>query len=161
MVFPDWMAEEGLKVWNKAAKIEVAIICWSIWKHRNKLVWKAKIPVLDELVSLAKLNFVDWSNAQKMFVIPARVRELNGEGLEHWTDHTRISHAQSKLMLMGLHLLLETQIASRQGKLQPYIVEANKVAFSLAHASLFEAGCIFREDILPPDIASMVLDDLS
>lgn len=35
---------EGLKVWSKAAKIEVAMIYWSIWKHRNELVCKAKIP---------------------------------------------------------------------------------------------------------------------
>ncbi|KAK1391269.1 hypothetical protein POM88_010325 [Heracleum sosnowskyi] len=31
----------------------------------------------------------------------------------------------------------------------------------MARASLFQTGCIFREDNLSPDIASIVLDDLS
>ena len=47
--FADW-GQEGFKVWNKINKLEVAMLCWSIWKHRNELVWQAKIPVMNEVL---------------------------------------------------------------------------------------------------------------
>lgn len=55
-------------VWNKAAKIEVAMICWSIWKNRNKLVWKAKILVLVGVVSLANQTLLIGVMLQKSLV---------------------------------------------------------------------------------------------
>ena len=61
------------------------MLCWSIWKHINELVWQAKIPVMNEVVTFAKLNFVDWRNAQKMYSISAQIREANREEKEHWT----------------------------------------------------------------------------
>ncbi|KAF4378630.1 hypothetical protein F8388_001284 [Cannabis sativa] len=64
MTFAAWF-EEGLRVWTASEKLEASMIVWAIWKHRNELVWNSKRPEVSEVVTLAKLNFIDWYNAHK------------------------------------------------------------------------------------------------
>ncbi|KAF4355679.1 hypothetical protein F8388_013096 [Cannabis sativa] len=67
MLFSNWF-EAGLASWNTAEALEASMVCWSIWTHRNDLVWNFKHPDAGEVVALAQFNYVDWFNAQKLNV---------------------------------------------------------------------------------------------
>ncbi|KAF4385970.1 hypothetical protein G4B88_031105 [Cannabis sativa] len=57
IVFTSWF-EGGLKAWNVAESLEAAMILWSIWKHRNELVWNSKQQDANEVLSgFDELNF--------------------------------------------------------------------------------------------------------
>uniref|UniRef100_A0A803PBR3 Uncharacterized protein n=1 Tax=Cannabis sativa TaxID=3483 RepID=A0A803PBR3_CANSA len=118
MTFAGWL-EEGLQFWNKANFLGDAMICWAIWKLRNNLVWNSKQPVVIEMISLAKLNFVeccgvlDPSEFHTIKVNIYRALFSNerrfGVGLMDWTT---------------AGLVLETKIMNKVGVLQPHVVEA-------------------------------------
>ncbi|KAM6577771.1 hypothetical protein CsatB_029608 [Cannabis sativa] len=84
MTWAAWF-EEGLVRWTMAERLEASMVCWSVWKHRNELVWNAKQPVVSDVVTLAKLNFIDWYNAQKNNQPSLEINGSVDTSLEHWT----------------------------------------------------------------------------
>ncbi|KAF4364085.1 hypothetical protein G4B88_015119 [Cannabis sativa] len=64
MLFSSWF-EAVLVSWNSAEALEAGMVCWSVWTRRNELVWNFKHPDASEVVAMAKLNYVEWFNAQK------------------------------------------------------------------------------------------------
>ncbi|KAF4390935.1 hypothetical protein G4B88_030613 [Cannabis sativa] len=65
LMFSSWF-EAGLVSWNSVEALEAGMVCWSVWTHRNELVWNSKHPDASEVVTMAKLNYVEWFNAQKV-----------------------------------------------------------------------------------------------
>ncbi|KAM6544960.1 hypothetical protein CsatB_025696 [Cannabis sativa] len=63
MLFTSWF-EAGLISWRDDESVEAAMVLWSIWNTRNDVVWNAKIPMMEEVIQLAKITYVDWFNAQ-------------------------------------------------------------------------------------------------
>ncbi|KAF4388051.1 hypothetical protein F8388_014734 [Cannabis sativa] len=53
MLFSSWF-EAGLVSWNTAEALEAGMVCWSVWTHRNDLVWNSKHPDASEVVAMAK-----------------------------------------------------------------------------------------------------------
>ncbi|XP_030478238.1 uncharacterized protein LOC115695301 [Cannabis sativa] len=64
MLFTSWF-EEGLNIWSEVESVEAAMILWSIWNTRNDVVWNDKLSMVDEVIQNAKINYVDWFNAQQ------------------------------------------------------------------------------------------------
>ncbi|KAF4349491.1 hypothetical protein F8388_008434 [Cannabis sativa] len=59
----------GAMAWNVAESLEAVMILWSIWKHRNELVWNSKQQDANEVLSVAKLNYVDWVDARNKLIL--------------------------------------------------------------------------------------------
>ncbi|KAM6588598.1 hypothetical protein CsatA_011203 [Cannabis sativa] len=138
MLFSSWL-EAGLVLWNSAEALEAGMVCWSIWNRRNELVWNFKHPDASEVVAMAKLNYVEWFNAQKVNVTDACLTGTTTLPVERWkapdfplvkvnVDGALFSaHGQYGLGLIARSaagLVLGARSLSREGSLQPHIVEA-------------------------------------
>uniref|UniRef100_A0A803QS69 Reverse transcriptase domain-containing protein n=1 Tax=Cannabis sativa TaxID=3483 RepID=A0A803QS69_CANSA len=136
MLFCSWW-EEGLQVWNEAECLEAGMVLWSIWKVRNEVVWNEKQPTSEEVLFLAKLNFVDWYNAQNQEL--GSPNEPNRVSLEHWTPPTFPKYKvnvdgalfpNEKSYGIGLvardsfGLVIQAKTLKKAGDLQPHEVEA-------------------------------------
>ncbi|XP_060960744.1 uncharacterized protein LOC133031285 [Cannabis sativa] len=117
--------------------IEAAMTFWSIWTHRNDLIWNSKQPVSRDVVTLAKLNYIDWFNAQQHNVTTAPVDGLNGRYGVGFDARTAAG------------LVLEARVISKSGYLQPHVVEAIgiKEALSWSEANgwpkvVIESDCL-------------------
>ncbi|KAM6559544.1 hypothetical protein CsatA_028783 [Cannabis sativa] len=138
MTFAAWF-EEGLDKWTMAERLEASMVCWSVWKHRNELVWNSTMPTVSDVVTLAKLNFIEWYNAQKN---NQPTYEDNGSvdgNLEHWTPpnfptiKVNVDGAiftNEKRFGIGLvarsstGLVIQAKRISKVGILKPHVVEA-------------------------------------
>uniref|UniRef100_A0A803PWI0 Uncharacterized protein n=1 Tax=Cannabis sativa TaxID=3483 RepID=A0A803PWI0_CANSA len=69
MTFTSWF-EEGMDQWSDAKCVEAAMILWSVWKLRNDVVWSSISPSTDEVIHIAKVNYMDWCNAQHFEIEP-------------------------------------------------------------------------------------------
>ncbi|KAM6563495.1 hypothetical protein CsatB_023493 [Cannabis sativa] len=138
MSFSSWF-EAGLASWNTAEALEVGMVCWSIWTHRNDLVWNSKHPDAGEVVAMAQLNYIDWFNAQKLNVTDVNLNGPTALLVEQWTtpDFPFIKVNVDGALFAdqgryGLGLIarsatgwvLGARSLSREGALQPHIVEA-------------------------------------
>ncbi|KAM6569095.1 hypothetical protein CsatB_017080 [Cannabis sativa] len=81
--FAAWF-QSGLAKWDAATKIEVSMLCWSLWKFRNDKVWNAKSPLVEEIVTSAKLTLANWINAQNRFQTTP-ISHSRVDNNEHWT----------------------------------------------------------------------------
>lgn len=73
---------------------EVAVTCWAIWRARNKLVWKEKALMLNEVVSTTKVYLKKWKithNREKFLPLPSNLLK---DGAVKWE---RTSHNQLKI----------------------------------------------------------------
>ncbi|KAM6558899.1 hypothetical protein CsatA_028138 [Cannabis sativa] len=138
MTFTAWF-EEGLDKWTMAERVEASMVCWSVWKHRNELVWNSTMPTVSDVVTLAKLNFIEWYNAQKN---NQPTPEDNGSvdgNLEHWTPpnfptiKVNVDGAiftNERRFGIGLvarsstGLAIQAKRLSKVGALKPHVVEA-------------------------------------
>ncbi|XP_060962068.1 uncharacterized protein LOC133032213 [Cannabis sativa] len=153
---------------------------------------------------MAKLNYVEWFNAQKHNVTDANLNWPTALLVEQWTapdfPFVKVNVDGALFSVQGRYglgliarsaagMVLGARILSREGSLQPHIVQAigikealswskangwsdvvvktdclrrsaNKVAHALARSSLSEADRIFSMNSLPFVIASLILDDL-
>uniref|UniRef100_A0A803PFI6 Reverse transcriptase zinc-binding domain-containing protein n=1 Tax=Cannabis sativa TaxID=3483 RepID=A0A803PFI6_CANSA len=82
--FAGWF-DDGLKLWTKEDRTGAAMLCWSIWNNRNNSVWNSKQSSVEEVVSIASLNFVSWNNAQNQSHISPSGHGQQGRYIEHWT----------------------------------------------------------------------------
>ncbi|XP_060963698.1 uncharacterized protein LOC133033112 [Cannabis sativa] len=81
--FAAWF-QSGLAKWDAATKIEVSMLCWSLWKFRNDKVWNAKSPLVEEIVTSAKLTLANWINAPNRFQTTP-ISHSRVDNNEHWT----------------------------------------------------------------------------
>uniref|UniRef100_A0A803PDL7 Reverse transcriptase domain-containing protein n=1 Tax=Cannabis sativa TaxID=3483 RepID=A0A803PDL7_CANSA len=82
--FAGWF-DDGLKLWTKEDRTGAAMLCWSIWNNCNNSVWNSKQSSVEEVVSIASLNFVSWNNAQNQSHISPSGHGQQGRYFEHWT----------------------------------------------------------------------------
>ncbi|KAM6542887.1 hypothetical protein CsatB_007334 [Cannabis sativa] len=115
------------------------MIVWAIWKHRNELVWNSKRPEVSEVVTLAKLNFIDWYNAHKNTVPTHDVNGSDVEVLERWTapqfpmikvnvDGAIFSNERrfgiGLIARTAAGVVLQAKSLLKEGVLKPHMVEA-------------------------------------
>ncbi|XP_060971994.1 uncharacterized protein LOC133038035 [Cannabis sativa] len=146
MLFSSWF-EVGLVSWNTTEALEAGMVCWSVWTHRNDLVWNSKHHDVSEVVAMTKLNYVEWFNAQKLNVTDASLNWPTAVPVEQWTapdfpfvkvnvDGALFS-AQGRyglglIEISAAGLVLGARSLSREGSLQPHIVEAIGVKEALS-----------------------------
>ncbi|XP_030503490.1 uncharacterized protein LOC115718807 [Cannabis sativa] len=138
ILFSSWF-EAGLGSWNTAEALEAGMVCWSIWTHRNELVWNSKHPDAREVVAMAQLNYVDWFNVQKLNATDVSLSGPTALPVEQWTtpDFPFVKVNVDGALFAdqgryGLGLIARSAAAwvlgarslSREGALQPHIVEA-------------------------------------
>uniref|UniRef100_A0A803NVY9 Reverse transcriptase zinc-binding domain-containing protein n=1 Tax=Cannabis sativa TaxID=3483 RepID=A0A803NVY9_CANSA len=136
MVFTSWF-DGGLKAWNVAKSLEAAMILWSIWKHRNELVWNSNQQDSNEVLSVAKLNYVDWIDARNKLVVAAESCVVGG--VDKWTAPDFLfvkvnvdgalfsSHGRYGVGLVArtvVGIVMAARTLCKEGDLQPHIVEA-------------------------------------
>lgn len=61
--FYQWLLVNFQRV-NNERKAEITMLCWSIWKSRNELVWNQKNLQVEMVVISAKTYIVQWKKAQ-------------------------------------------------------------------------------------------------
>ncbi|XP_060960628.1 uncharacterized protein LOC133031203 [Cannabis sativa] len=119
--------------------LEAGMICWSVWTRHNDLVWNSKHPDASEVVTMEKLNYVEWFNAQKHNVTDASLNWPTALPVEQWTTpdfpFVKVNVDGALFSIQGRYglglivrsaagMVLEARILSREGSLQPHIVEA-------------------------------------
>uniref|UniRef100_A0A803Q8D5 RNase H type-1 domain-containing protein n=1 Tax=Cannabis sativa TaxID=3483 RepID=A0A803Q8D5_CANSA len=144
MVFTSWF-EGGLKAWNVAESLEAVMILWSIWKHRNELVWNSKQQDSNKVLSVAKLNYVDLVDARNKLVVAADSCVVGG--VDKWTapDFPFLkvsvdgalfsSHGSYGVGLVArtvAGIVMAARTLCKGGDLQPHIVEAIGVKEALS-----------------------------
>uniref|UniRef100_A0A803PVV6 Reverse transcriptase zinc-binding domain-containing protein n=1 Tax=Cannabis sativa TaxID=3483 RepID=A0A803PVV6_CANSA len=107
--------------------------------HRNDLVWNSKQPVPSDVVTLAKLNYVDWFNAQQHNGIDVPVDDLHVQSVNHWTapdlPYVKVNVDGAIFTTQGRYgvglvvrtiagLVLAVRVLPKSGSLQPHVVEA-------------------------------------
>ncbi|KAM6542308.1 hypothetical protein CsatB_006755 [Cannabis sativa] len=115
------------------------MVCWSVWTHRNDLVWNSKHSDASEVVTMAKLNYVEWFNAQKHNVTDANLNWPTALPVEQWTTpdfpFVKVNVDGALFSVQGRYglgliarsaagMVLGARILSREGSLQPHIVQA-------------------------------------
>ncbi|KAM6584918.1 hypothetical protein CsatB_011920 [Cannabis sativa] len=144
MIFSSWF-DEGLRHWEAGEITEVVMMCWSIWHHRNQLVWMEKQPTVDDVILFAKLSFEEWSNAQKLSIVTNLVsRQVE---IEHWTKplYPRIKVNVDGAVFMdsrrfgygcvardSLGAVVKAKRGSREGVFEPLLVEAMSIKEALS-----------------------------
>ncbi|KAF4379751.1 hypothetical protein F8388_023768 [Cannabis sativa] len=76
MTFGSWF-EEGFSRWSDVVCVEAAMTLWALWKVRNEVVWNSVSPSFDEVIHMAKVNYSDWCNAQRMTPLQSSRTLLN------------------------------------------------------------------------------------
>ncbi|XP_074342936.1 uncharacterized protein LOC141680672 [Apium graveolens] len=61
--FAEWMVE-SFDTWPVQKRQEAAMLCWSLWKGRNNLVWNQKGLEASEVVVSARMALNKWKKAQ-------------------------------------------------------------------------------------------------
>lgn len=79
--FEEWLAAAFKKLGKKGAGL-VSMLCWSLWRARNDMVWKNRSSSVMGVVTSAKSYLDQWSRAQDSTrVIPLQNTE-RGDGAE-------------------------------------------------------------------------------
>uniref|UniRef100_A0A803PIQ4 RNase H type-1 domain-containing protein n=1 Tax=Cannabis sativa TaxID=3483 RepID=A0A803PIQ4_CANSA len=138
MLFMSWF-EAGLISSREEESVEAAMVLWSIWNTINDVVWNAKIPMMEEVIQLAKITYVDWFNAQKADAdIPKDYHEPRSD---KWKAPE--------------FPIIEAKTVCKLGALQPHEVEAMgmKEAFSWIKANAWQ-------DVIVESDCLQVISDL-
>lgn len=71
------------------------MICWSLWKARNELVWNDKYARVNVVIARVKRYLLQWNQAQKQKPQSQYPYFVEGDGKEIWvapqTDYMKIS----------------------------------------------------------------------
>uniref|UniRef100_A0A803NNS8 RNase H type-1 domain-containing protein n=1 Tax=Cannabis sativa TaxID=3483 RepID=A0A803NNS8_CANSA len=142
------------------------MMCWSIWHHRNQLVWKEWININD-VTLFAKLNFEEWINAQKLSIVTNHVpRQVE---IEHWTKtvYPRIKvNVDGAVFLDSRHfgygcvardslgMVVKAKHGSKEVVFEPLLVEAMSIKEALSWIK--DRG--WTDVILESDCLTMVAD---
>lgn len=81
--FYQWL-ERNLHHSSKERKAEIVMLCWNIWKARNKLVWNQKQSQVDIVVAAARDYLEQWRKAQYLSTVALFQYSHKGDGAEKW-----------------------------------------------------------------------------
>ncbi|KAH6763495.1 hypothetical protein C2S52_020928 [Perilla frutescens var. hirtella] len=123
---------------GKVRQGKVAVVCWSIWRARNALVWNGQSPRVEVVVFAAKLYLEQWRVAQdKSKVVPSS-SSLAEDGTVAWVRPDELStkvNVNAALFtdrgLFGLGMvardssgqLVEARTVCREGVVVPELTE--------------------------------------
>lgn len=112
----------------------LSVVCWSIWRGRNELVWNQKYDSVGEVVALARAILC----AQNRTPIASQEYVYPGDGCEHWTkpatntikinvdaaifeESTRYGYAWVARNSEGS--LVEAKVIGKHGRVNPEVAE--------------------------------------
>lgn len=81
--FAEWLMN-SFNGWNKNKRQLGAMLCWSIWKCRNDMVWKQKCLEVDDVVMSANVVLNQWQCAQDKFFNHYLCLMTQEDGDERW-----------------------------------------------------------------------------
>ncbi|XP_062076041.1 uncharacterized protein LOC133780185 [Humulus lupulus] len=70
--------------YGKEKRVEIAMLCWSIWGSRNALIWKQKNASVQQIKMTAAVTLEQWCTARDSTEVFMDSFEP-GDGLERWT----------------------------------------------------------------------------
>ncbi|XP_074342149.1 uncharacterized protein LOC141679584 [Apium graveolens] len=144
--FVEWFSKL-IQEYNTKAMKSISMVCWSLWKNRNNIVWNEKSLEATEVVNSSILVFNQWKSAQDRsfdnsfgFITPS-------DGKEHWklpqinmimvnTDATLFEDSGhfSFSILARDHegCMVEAKACCKQGSIAPELAEAIGVREALS-----------------------------
>ncbi|XP_074324391.1 uncharacterized protein LOC141661307 [Apium graveolens] len=69
---------------NKSKCAEVVMVCWTIWRARNDLVWNQKYTRINKIVAEAMQHLTQWNIAQSRVTLPSLQPIGEGDGVVVW-----------------------------------------------------------------------------
>ena len=144
--FSDWVLN-NFDSWDVAKRQKNAMLCWSIWKARNELVWNQRGTEIVDVVESANMVLRQWQSAQdKQFdnFLGFMTKE---DGEEHWslpsenkskvnTDAAifQSSNCYSFAFVARNHAgdLIEARSSCKQGSMTPESAEAMGIREALS-----------------------------
>ena len=74
----DMLIEAKNRSTNPFFELSMIVGCWSIWNHKNKIIFGVEITNIDTCVNFFKTSVV---------LIRHRAKPILKEGMQIWTDH--------------------------------------------------------------------------
>ncbi|XP_074351743.1 uncharacterized protein LOC141690886 [Apium graveolens] len=85
--FSDW-ALNDYNVWSSDERQMGVMLCWTIWKCRNDLMWNQKCMEVAEAVHSTRVALSQWKEAQDKFLDRSWELLNSDDGDELWTPPT-------------------------------------------------------------------------
>ncbi|KAM6563313.1 hypothetical protein CsatB_023311 [Cannabis sativa] len=82
--FPTWLDNIFHKL-NDDRVCQMVMVCWSLWKARNSIVWKNKALTVANVLASARISLDHWIKAQDNTSLSSINFHNNGDGAELWT----------------------------------------------------------------------------
>uniref|UniRef100_A0A803PQB3 Reverse transcriptase n=1 Tax=Cannabis sativa TaxID=3483 RepID=A0A803PQB3_CANSA len=82
--FPTWLDNIFHKL-DADHVCQVVMVCWSLWKARNSIVWKNKALIVANVLASARISLDHWIKAQDNTSLSSINFHNNGDGAELWT----------------------------------------------------------------------------
>lgn len=82
--FSDWFASE-YSSWDTDSRRSGAMLCWSIWKCMNDLIWNQRSLEVVEVVASSKVALNQWQSAQDKTFDSFLGHMTSADGDEQWT----------------------------------------------------------------------------
>ncbi|XP_030504844.1 uncharacterized protein LOC115719795 [Cannabis sativa] len=171
--FVDWFT--ALVSRQKPKIIEEGVMmCWSIWKTRNDVVWNQKNCSAADVVCTARLILAQWKYAQSRKFDPLHVPAGTFEGSERWSkpeaNKLKINvdgavFAAENAYGSGIVVrddggrLIEAVASYVTGGTQPELAEIMGIKEALSWVK--RKGCNFVEGIAPAALQTLILADLA
>uniref|UniRef100_A0A803QFT1 Reverse transcriptase domain-containing protein n=1 Tax=Cannabis sativa TaxID=3483 RepID=A0A803QFT1_CANSA len=136
--FADWLLQMFEK-WSGHDRYLISMLCWSLWKSRNSLVWNQKSVEVADVLVLTRTTLNQWIYAQDRQFDPSFGLMNSEDGNEHWqvpkentikinTDvaifESTTRYSYSCVARDHAGRLVEAQASCRQGAVKPEIAEA-------------------------------------
>lgn len=86
--FAEWL-NNVMSRCGQVGKAEVIVVCWSIWKARNEIVWNKKATSVNRVVALAKQHLIQWKAAQAVSTSALLQPGYVGDGVDVWVKPQR------------------------------------------------------------------------
>ncbi|XP_030497624.2 uncharacterized protein LOC115713283 [Cannabis sativa] len=82
--FPTWLDNIFHKL-DDDRVCQMVMVCWSLWKARNSIVWKNKALTVANVLASARISLDHWIKAQDNTSLSSINFHNNGDGAELWT----------------------------------------------------------------------------
>ncbi|KAL6503124.1 hypothetical protein OROHE_023753 [Orobanche hederae] len=136
--FADWL-QSLLEQQNRRLALIMVMICWTLWKSRNDLIWNQRSLEMSEVVESAKANLIQWQSVQDRTFDRFMGFMTHEDGQERWNlpmcDRIKInvdaaifdsSSCYSYAIVIRDHngALLEAVSSCKQATVTPELAEA-------------------------------------